>query len=805
MRRMLKYLVLILIILILAFMLSTIDFINYLIDPWNGLYSQAALSLYTHLTIKSANVKSEVCIYWDSNGVPYIKAYNVMDLYYAIGYVQAHDRLWQMDLLRRMALGNLSAIVGGKALESDKFFRILNIRKIAISTYEYMKSNRTLKFYAEILKAFSKGVNDYIDNAIKRGDLPFEFRLLGYKPERWRPWDTIAISKLMAWTLSGSFNDLNLYQLVKIYGTSIIDELKLIKRPLTKPIIHDTQRHGEEHGLDLILVLNTSLYSVKALSNSWVISGELSATNNPILCNDPHLPLTLPPIWYEMVIEVVGKFKVHGVTIPGIPFIIIGRNEKIAWGFTNSNVDVVDFYYYVWKGDKYFYNGTWINAVVRYEEIIVRKFMGIEKYILKVLETIHGPVIERNNIRLALRWTGLTKTLEFIAFYKLNTASNYLEAINAMKYFGAPPQNMLVADVYGNIAYKLIGLIPIRTQAMYNGIINYGFLPFNGSRCEGEWIGYVPFDELPKIVNPENGFIITANNMPINISKYKYYIGWNWHDRYRFERIHDLIKSRINKDFKLTLDDMMAIQLDIYEPEAPIILNLTLKILEENIGKLTDIEKKALKLLEKWNYEMKVDIPQPSIYYYYIYYLHYNIWSDELNAAGINDKTFIRFEVTEYVLRNEIQKPSSMYKWINSTLDEIVLKSFKDAIKHLIQQFGRDVNNWKWGKIHKYSIKHPLGEVINSLNLPKVPANGGMFTVNVAPWTDVNIGPGLRFIADLSSNKDLIIIAGGNSGNPLSICYDNQFNLWVKGIYRIVYLEVTPSNKVGSITIKPLT
>ena len=789
--------------LLLIYIVNGIGFINFVIDPWHGLFSQVMLASYPDLTIETRNVKYIVDVYWDSNGVPYIKAYNFMDLFYAIGYVQAHDRLWQMDFLRRMAIGNLSIVVGEKALEYDKFFRILNLRDIAIKTYEYLKSHKELKLYAEILEAYARGVNDYIDYVINNDLLPLEYKLLGIKPEHWRPWDTIAISKLFAWFLSGSFDDLNLYQLVSRYGVSALKELKLLQRPLTLPIINESSTISMKPDFTPILESIPSFPSIP-LSNSWVVSGKLSYSGKPILCNDPHLMLTAPPIWYEMFIECVGKCKIHGVAIPGVPFIIIGRNEHIAWGFTNSLVDVTDFYYYVWDGDRYFYNGSWVDAKVRREVIWVRDLFGVKKYSLRVLETIHGPVIERNGVRVAIRWTGFNVTLEVVALFELNMASNCFEALKAMRYFSSLPLNMVVADVFNNIAYKLVGTIPIRKKSLFEGIVNYGFLPFNGSRCEGDWIGNIPYDKLPEVINPREGFIVTANNMPVNVSTYSYYIGWNWHDRYRYKRIVDLIRLKSNDILKLTLDDMMEIQLDIYEPEAPILLDLTLRCLRGHVGELNELERKALELLEKWDYEMKANAIQPTIYYYFMYNLHYGIWDDELRESGIGDRTFIKFEVTEYVLKTEVSKPGSMYKWINSSLDELVLKSFKEAILGIVKTLGPNINEWKWGNVHRYVVKHALGDLFSFLNLPEVPANGGTFTVNVAPWTKVTIGPGLRFIANLGSNKDLIIIAGGNSGNPVSPTYDNQYDLWVKGMYRIVYLtEVTSSNKVGSLSIKP--
>jgi len=545
------------------------------LDPVHGV---AGAGLAAGLPPAPPSPPGEVKVYWDEWGVPHIIASSDEAGVYALGWVTASMRLFQMDLLRRVAQGTLSELVGEAGVENDVFARSIGLNHVIEATWEAIVEDPRLSKLESLLEAYSQGVNDYIRYAVENNMLPVEYRVLRVEPEPWRPQGTIAVAKVIALGLSWNNEDLVLAKLVSKWGPEVVDVMGIPSWEGTVPQASCSMATtwGDASGAvnaydytrapialehpgtaappgeyDAILSwLSGVLAPIRGLvseaSNNWVVAPGYTASGAPIVANDPHLELTAPPIWFAAHLE-TPSFKVTGALFPGTPLVVIGRNERVAWAFTNVMGDFTDYYYYVWDGDRYLYKGEWLEAERRVEEIRVRDPMtGAERTIkLEVLETVHGPVLERDGERLAVKWTGLDVTFELMFFVELNNASSVREALAAQRWFHAPIQNFIVADDAGNYAYSPVGGYPVRVNTpvlvedprwQEGPIVNKGMLPFNGSRGEGEWAGYHPKETLPVLLNPPQPFIATANSKPWD-GPCGDMVGWHYGDKYRQERI----------------------------------------------------------------------------------------------------------------------------------------------------------------------------------------------------------------------------------------------------------------------------
>ncbi len=803
--------------------------INIIVDLYRGLSSSIISALHPSNVVKVKGINYNVEVIWDEWGVPHIYAYTEEDLFYALGYVMAVDRLWQMDLLRRAAEGNLSAWFGEEYVEEDLFMRKLSVIRHSIQTYDYLKTIAEGQQVLRLLDAFTSGVNARINEVIERNILPPEYILLNVKPEKWRPWDSIAIGYLIAYILSYNTYDLKLEEFLKANGYNALINLDILNRSLNTPIISNKQQtftynpskiienpnkidnRSVNVGLsevfnriDDVLLKLKELVGLNAISNNWVIHGDVTKTNHPILANDPHLQLSLPPIWYLAQIALRDdSYNVFAAFIPGIPFPIIGRNHYVSWGFTNAPVDVVDYYYYTWSNDKYYYKGLWLKPTIRYENIIVREGDQYKVKTFEVKETVHGPIIDDKQ-GIAVQWTGFMVNTGVIAFYKASKAKSIHEVLEAFKYYYiTPPQNLVVADRV-NIAYLLVGSIPLRKGGYVNIsgklILNTGFLPFNGSIGEGEWHNWIPPEEKPQIINPKDGIIATANNKPVDTSKYPYYLGWHWLDRYRYLRIIEYLKDKAGVN-GIDVSDNMNLQHDVKAKDAEILLPLMIKLIKQTVINDTELLK-ALKLLENWDYVMDSNRVEPVLYTLWLMNTHKMLWQDELLKANISDETFLTLEFTEFVLRNELKKKGSMREWVDKGISTLLVDALRDAIDYL-KKYNSNWTKVTWGEIHYYDIQHPLGSKIKSFNYKPIPAPGGFYTVNVAPWLKVTIGPSLRVVFDMSSDKSIAIIPGGESGNPFSKYYDNLIEPWYKGVYLVLWLPTTYEGKGVKLILEP--
>jgi len=731
---------------------------------------------------------NKVEIIRDSYGMPHIYAQTDEDAVFALGYCMAQDRLFHMDLVRRAGRGRLAEILGKSVVSVDKLFRTITAGR---SIDEIAK-----EFPPEIKsagKAYAAGINYYLEN--RKGPLPIEFTILGYKPEPWKFEDGVAAHYYMAWDLNGAFSHEMLY-------ISIIDKLG---EKTAREIFPDyakgypTIMPESSTTINFLKTLNFARENLGVdgggASNSWVISGQKSETGMPILANDPHLGHGAPGIWYEAHL-VTPSINVSGSILAGIPYVVIGANEHVAWGFTNVMADDADFYIEKIKADdpnKYLYKGRWEEMIVK-EEII--KVKGGDDVRLKVRLTLHGPIIddinkykEPKDTALSMRWAACEKIQTNKAFRYLNKANSIDDIEKAVEFFKCPGQNWIYADDKGNVGYWAAVGIPIR-----NGFS--GALPVPGWDGNHEWKGYVQTQKQPHLRNPARGWIATANNKHVG-DNYPFPISHYYAMPDRYIRIQEMITE---KD-KLGVKDFERMQNDFYMVLAREWVPIMLKSLSNK--RLSEKEQKALSSLKNWDFIANVDGVPPTIFHATINAMVKNTYKkrlgDELYEQYIRNR-----DVTFNSLRNMIAKGQSI--WFDDPdthdtegMDEIITKSFKEAVAYLDGEMGSNVRDWIWGKLHTLTIFHPFGKssalMGYFLNIGPFPMGGSLATVNPQPyklsdpWAGYH-GASLRYIIDFSNMKNSRrVIPAGISGNFMSPHYDDQVDLWRNGKYRQFVLD----------------
>jgi len=733
-------------------------------------------------TLHLEGLKDEVEVIRDKWGIPHIYARNADDLFFAQGYVHAQDRLWQMEFNRRIAAGRLSEIAGEVTLDADRFLRTIGLYRAAEEEYPHLDEESK-----RILHAYAQGVNAFIET--HKGRLPLEFTLLGIKPEPWTPVDSIAWGKVMAWDLGGNWeHELLRAAIVKKLGKEALPDL-LPSYPSEHPIIVPIE--VSYHELDTSVL---ALYQgkVKPLlgagqglgSNNWVVDGAKSATGMPLLANDPHLGIQIPSIWYEMALH-GGGFDVIGVSFPGVPGIIIGHNDRIAWGVTNVGPDVQDLYIEKINPHnpyQYEFQGRWEDMRVVREEIRVKGRK--EPEVIEVRITRHGPIIndvvkslKDSKEVLAFRWTALELSPVLPAVIGINRADNWEEFREALRSWSVPSQNFVYADVDGNIGYQMPGLIPIRAQGD-------GLMPVPGWTGEHEWTGYIPFDELPSVYNPLTHYLVTANNKVVP-DDYPYLISLEWNMGYRAQRIVDLLTAKE----KLSLEDFKAIQADTLNLHAMEVLPY---LLEAAKGK-PELQE-AVEQLRGWDFRCPSDSVPCAIFEAFHVRLLHNTFGDELG-----EELFKRYLETESVpkvaLARALRDNSSWFDDVTTpdhreSREEILVRSLEEALDELSQRLGKGMGNWQWGKLHLALFVHkPIGQSgikpleaffnrgpVQAPGTAEVP-NNNIYNPN-KPF-NVKVLPSYRQLIDLGDlNRSLSIHTTGQSGNPLSPHYDDFIPLW---------------------------
>lgn len=760
----------------------------------------------------------------DEYGVAHIYATNPRDLFFAQGYTHAQERFWQMEFQRRTASGRLSEIFGEATLPIDRHLRHLNFRGVTEQSYQMLDPETK-----EVVDAYTAGVNAYIRER-SPARLGLEFALLGlqgvdFEIEEWAPADSMIWAEMMIYDQADVPGpELKNIDLMAGFGVKAYNELNppyredrptIIQTSDLPPSVKKTAETLEEQfnqdELAYLMKISQAFsdgfrpaelvalgFGQGGASNSFVVHGSKTTTGKPILANDPHMAVNTPALWYEIGMHCVEKspdciYDFRGFSLPGVPGILIGHNDQIAWGLTNASFDAEDVFIERINPDnpnQYEVNGKWVDMEVRWEEIKVHG--QDDPVVILVRKTRNGLIItdDMGNDRpysyddqgpelyaLSYAWPALEPVRSAQAVIMVNRAQNWDEFNQALSYFDAGKQNWIYADVKGNIGYVMPGKVPIRAKGD-------GTLPVPGWNDEYRWTGFIPFDKAPRVLNPKQGFIATANNLQIRAEDYLYLISMD-HDRgQRAQRITDLLA---NDQDKVTIEDMIATQTDNQTVQGLELISYLRGITFEDatVSAWRD-------MLVGWDGQMTMDSPQAALY---------AIFWRQLNQALFNDKLPEDLwpsggTVTEDTVHFLLEDPENKW-WDNrssvdilETRDNTLRRTFEMAVAEGQELLGERFDSWRWGDLHQIYYQHAtLGKsgisfIENIFNRGPFPVNGSETVVQKTCWSvkrdfSVYCIPALRQIVDLSNlSNSLMVHSLGQSGHPMSPLYDNMIELW---------------------------
>ena len=760
----------------------------------------------------------------DQHGIPHIYAQSEADLWRAQGFTHAQDRLWQMEQNRRVAQGRLAELVGEAALDVDRFSRIVGFRRAAQAELENLEQATILT-----LQHYCQGVNAYIRS--RKGKMAAEFNLLRRQPEQWSPLDILAFGKMVAWSLSINWeSELVRLQLAAKLDPTLAADLEP-DYPTTNPVVAEAA--GSEEALRLLHTAGLMLNEYEQLkgwmslaapgigqgSNAWAVSGSKTTSGRPILCNDPHLVMTMPGPWYEMHLhcppppgESGPGIHVSGASFGGAPGIIIGHNEQIAWGMTNAFPDVQDVYIERPHPDnangqppRFEYDGEWEEATVLREEIYLRN--RLSPHVEEVVVTRHGPLLSGilktdspdtgfpdepvlTVAPLALRWIGHEPGTVLRSVLRINRAQNWQEFDDALSDWSAPSQVFAYAD-RDNIAYRLAGAVPIRRNG--NGLV-----PVPGWNSDYEWDGLIPDDELPRSLNPSSGFIATANNK-ITGDDYPYVLTFETMPGWRARRIEEMLAEKET----LSLRDMEQMQLDQTSLYAQALTPLLTSHLSED-----PYVRVAVNMLQDWGYHMDQESPAALVFHYTLLHLLDLTFGQKLGAtaAGYLGKgSSPVFLINGFMLRAQTRLLELLQNENNSpwyadaatgrrrTKEELIETALKLSVHRLRREVNPTPRKWAWGRMHQIRYSHTLGRsrILGWLfNRGPYPIGGDGTTLNQTAYMP-ELPPGLvqvqaayRQIFDIGNwDAAQSVTASGQSGHPVSRNYADQIPMWLEGVY----------------------
>ncbi len=799
-----------------------------------------------------------VDVYRDSMGIPQIYATTVHDLFMAQGYVHAQERFWQMDFWRHIGAGRLSEMFGDSQLGTDSFLRTLGWAKIAEEEVATSSPEALV-----IMNAYCDGVNSYLAEH-KGTQISLEYGVLkltnpDYQPEPWTPVNSLTWGKVMAWNLGEGYmqDEIERTILLKSLQPEQVEEL-YPPYPTDHPVI--VPNIGETAAADPLFTLitndelsaaspdlETAAQNASALdsllgpfgagigSNSWAVAGSLTTTGMPLLANDPHLASQMPSIWFQVGLHCRPKsdacpYEVAGFSFAGVPGVVIGHNDKIAWGLTNTRPDVTDLYIEEINPDnpnQYRFNEKWVDMDIRTETINVA---GADPVTLTIRSTRHGPIVSDtygslkdqveapatpfkdqagislpDHYAVAMRWTALEPNHLFDAVWGFNKAQNWQDFRQAARNFTVPAQNLLYADVEGNIGYQMPGNVPIRR----NGD---GTLPVPGWMDEYEWTGYIPFEQLPYALNPAEGYIVTANNQ-VNPRDYPYLITTEWDYGFRANRIEDMITSAPGK---IDIAYIQQMQGDDYDANAatfvPLLASLDLQPGMPN-------QTKALDLLRNWDYQAKMDSSAAAVFEVFWKNLLADTFTDNLPKDYWPDGGSRWNEV----MRNLAGQPDSFWWDDKATTDmvetrnDILVKAFTEAVAEIEQLQGKNADKWNWGDLHTVTFQNQtfgisgIAPIEALFNRGPFRTSGGESIVNATGW-DATEGyvvtwlPSMRMIVDLGDLRNSITVhTTGESGHAYHPHYIDMADLWRNiEYYPMLWNEqAVVSNAVSHLVLKP--
>jgi len=787
--------------------------------------------------IKLAELEDAVDIYRDEMGIAHIYATNVHDLFFAQGYVHAQERFWQMDFWRHIGSGRLSEMFGEGQLETDMFLRTLGWRQTAALEYSQLNPEATL-----ILDSYAEGVNAYLQNR-DPVDISLEYLILtsvlnpDYEIEPWIPIHSLTWGKAMAWDLRGNIEEeIERAILLKNLSPEQVSELfpiypedhPVIVSELGEEVTKQEKKYSKTTSFDFaqhqvsIPALEQVSGQIELLddylgpagsgigSNSWALSGELTSTGTPILANDPHLSIQMPSIWYQVNLHCVPKnsdcpFDVGGFSFAGVPGVIIGHNDKIAWGLTNTGPDVMDLFIEKVNPEnpnQYEVNGEWVDFETRTESIQVA---GSDPSELTVRTSRHGPVLtevyglikdqvdleedpealpfkEKAGVDLpehyviTLTWTALNPSTPFEAIWGFNRAQNWEDFREAARNFHVPAQNLLYADVEGNIGYQMPGDIPLRA----NGD---GTIPVPGWTGEYNWTGFIAFEDLPYSFNPPSGYIITANNQ-VHPRDYPYLITKDFNYGIRAQRIVDMIQ---NTSGKFDIDDIKSMQGDSINLNAETLVPILLSVeLDPELASARD------QTLGSWDYQNRADSLSAAVFEWFWWNLLMETFSDDLPEEYWPEGGSRYTEV----MRNLSTQPDSQW-WDDKetpeteTRDDLFASAFENTLSQMSKEHGKDSAKWPtWGELHAATFRNGtlgesgIGPIEAMFNRGPYITGGGEDIVNATGWTvgesfEVDWLPSMRMIVDLGNlGNSLTVHTTGQSGHAYHLHYIDMAPQW---------------------------
>lgn len=740
--------------------------------------------------LRVSGLSAAVTVTRDRHGVPAIDAASPEDLFFAQGYVTAQDRLWQMDIVRRAGSGELSEILGEETLKFDREQRILGLRAAARRSLAILPA-RDQAFF----NAYARGVNAYIGEHSRH--LPIEFRILGYAPKPWTPEDSLVIANQMVKDLNYHYfyDALAREKILAKLGPELTNDLyvnrswhdrppTVMREDLSQPdnTSGGSEEDDDEDSPDNAVTQKTAPpvslpeYQPVNGSNDWVVSGAHTVTGKPLLSNDMHLGHQMPNLWYEAHLH-SGALDVAGVTLPGMPFVIVGHNQRVAWGFTNVGPTVTDVYIENFNAQgAYETPSGWVQPEHRIETIHAK---GKPDVNVDVKITRHGPVITElvpgESRNLALRWT-LYDALH-IPFFDVNTAQNWEEFKKAFSQLDAPGQNVVYADVDGNIGYHATGKVPIRASGD-------GSLPVSGADNAHEWTSYIPFDKLPNIYNPPSGVIATANGR-ITADGYPNSISMEWEAPWRTARIYHVLES--GRQFSAA--DMLALQTDV-QSEADLFAAERLVYAVDHASKASARAKQAAELMRSWDGRMFAASAAPTLTEKAIHELTWLLLEPKLGPAPsdpekateiLSWKTY-SWEMRSVWLENILlRRPKRWLPDKYPSYDELLSAAVEAAVND--PQAPKDLTSWHWGAVNAVQIQHPILGRIPILRHWSGPGlreqSGSGYTVKAVT---VHHGPSERFTANLADlDRSTLNVVTGQGGNFLSPYYLDQWKAWYEG------------------------
>ncbi|WP_444997364.1 penicillin acylase family protein [Aliikangiella sp. IMCC44359] len=771
--------------------------------------------------ISVEHISSNTSIKRDKNGVTYINAKTDNDVFFAMGFSHAQDRLWQLELQKRMSQGRLSEIFGKSAVKLDIYIRTLGIYQNAESSWNALspEAQESLNYYA-------LGINEFIR---QQKPLPIEFTLLGIEPDSWKPTDSLAWIKMFSLNLAANYQKelsnllvtktLDEKKTAAILGSSILESAQTLSSVEIKALLASSELFEQNKLFEKKWQLGGQYIG----SNAWVVSGEHTEDGNAILLNDPHLAMELPSMWYAVNLD-GDQLKSSGMSLVGIPVVMLGKNQHIGWGATNMVADVQDLYYEqinTENTNQYKRGDKWVDFIIRNEVINVKadfpaflrsKLAPLE---IQVRETDHGPIISDltgvSEQPLSLRWVGNSKNdVSYESFLKLNYASDWNSFKDAMKDYIAPALNFLYVDNKQNIGYLGVGKIPVRGK----GIGNH---PIPAWQEDFAWQGFIPYNKMPQALNPERGYFVSANNEVADKS-YPYFISEDWADPARAMRIEELIKSSIDSGKKISLKQHELMQQEFIDKRAVEVLNNILSFDSDD-----ELVKEMVEYLKNWNGSTDKESVAATIYFTWMRHLKSYLFKDDLKGkwGNANLSRHLRMIVGNLpVTKIEQALKQTDIDWCDrldtdeqETCDDIKEDSLLSAHYELSKRLGSDISDWNWGSIHSAKYKHKPFSSVKGLDFifeRKIARGGSPDSINVSGfYYDIDhgyiqtSGPGFRQAIAFPKQEDLYLFMNstGQSGNVFSEHYDDMIEPFLNGEYRSISANNT--NFIHSLQLTP--